>query len=215
MLQSIEVGARDSPLSRCQVKEIYEALRIHYPDIVFNTIYVKTTGDHDQTTSLRTLDKTDFFTREIDQMLLEGKCRIAIHSAKDLPDPLSEGLEIVALTKSIDPSDSLVLREGESHFKEAIIATSSLRREEMVKKIIPDARFVDIRGNIGERLAKLEKGEIDGVVVAEAALIRLGLTHLYRVGLPGETASLQGRLAVVARVGDFEVRHFFAFFDLV
>lgn len=176
-----------------------------YPHLLFAPIFIKTSGDCDRTTSLRTLDKSDFFTREIDEMLLKGECRLAIHSAKDLPEPLPKGLKLVALTKGVDPSDSLVLRQGEQLGAKKIVATSSVRREEMVRLLFPDVDFVDIRGTIGERLAKLEKGEVDGVVIAEAALIRLELTHLNRISLPGETAPFQGRLAIIARADDHEI----------
>ncbi len=161
--------------------------------------WVQTIGDRDRTTSLRTLDKTDFFTRELDQLLLAGAIDAAIHSAKDLPEPLPQGLTLAALTKGLDPRDSLVLREGETLQPNSLIATSSLRREETVRALCPTARFIDLRGTIHERLAKLHKKEADGVVLAECALIRLKLTHLNRIPLPGETAPLQGRLAIIVR----------------
>ena len=117
-------------------------------------------------------------------MLLKGECRLAIHSAKDLPDPLPKGLCLAALTKGVDSSDSLVFREGEKLPPNGVVATSSERREECVRLLYPDARFVDLRGNIQQRLSLLIQGRVDGVVVAEAALIRLGLTHLNRIKLP-------------------------------
>lgn len=180
------IGARSSPLSRAQVQEVIEEF-----SLVCDVIWVETTGDLDQTTSLRTLEKTDFFTRELDQMLLTGTIDLAIHSAKDLPDPLPQGLKIGALSKGVDPRDSLVLRREPI----CVVATSSVRREEAVRQLYPQCRFVDLRGTIQERLSK----DVDGVVVAEAALIRLGLTHLKRVFLPGETAPLQGKIAIVCR----------------
>ncbi|MCH9609360.1 MAG: Porphobilinogen deaminase [Chlamydiales bacterium] len=194
--RSVSVAARDSKLSCMQVKEV-EAL---YPMFSFEKRLVKTRGDHDQKTSLREMDKTDFFTREIDQMLLKRECDLAIHSAKDLPDPLPDGLEVLVLTEGVDSSDSLVVR-GELK-KGMVIATSSQRREEAVKMLCPSVNFVDIRGTIEMRLAKWERGEVDGVVLAEAALIRLGLTHLPRVTLPGPVAKHQGRLAIVGRRGE-------------
>ncbi len=201
MLYSIKVAARASTLSRRQVEEVQRL----YPHIVFDPVFVKTVGDHDRKTSLRSLDKTDFFTREVDQLVLSKECRIAVHSAKDLPESLPEGIALVALTDGIDPSDSVVLREGMSINDARTIATSSERREEMVRALGVEPSFVDIRGTIEERLAKIDIGEIDGVVVAEAALIRLGLTHLNRIKLPGETAPLQGRLAIVAHEDDREI----------
>lgn len=218
MLSSPEiiVGARSSPLSRAQVDEVLQELHRHHPDITFKPLYIATMGDIDQVTSLRDLDKTDFFTKEIDLLLVTGRCRIAIHSAKDLPEPIPDGLEIVALTRGINPSDVLVMREGDAFDtlpKKAKIATSSARREEVVRKMRPGLTFVDLRGTIGQRLALLDSYEVDGVVVAEAALIRLGLTHINRIRLPGETAPGQGRLAVLARGDDDEMRSLFSCID--
>lgn len=208
----ITVGARSSPLSRKQVEELYAELKVYHPYVVFKPLFVETVGDRDKITSLRTLDKTDFFTRDIDEMLLRGECRLGIHSAKDLPEPLPKGIVLAALTKGVDPSDSLVMK-GETLPENGIVATSSVRREECVRLLFPTARFVDLRGTIQERLAKLDRGEVDGVVVAEAALIRLGLTHLSRITLPGETAPLQGRLAVTVRADDKEMMDLFRVFD--
>jgi hydroxymethylbilane synthase len=150
-------------------------------------------------------------------MLLKGECRLGIHSAKDLPFPLPSGLAVICLTKGIDSSDSLVLRPGETLEglpKGAVIATSSVRREQTVLQLRQDLSFIDLRGTIGQRLAKLDQGEADGVVVAEAALIRLGLTHLNRIRLPGETVEGQGQLAIVARAEDEEMSSLFACMDV-
>ncbi|MFI0435461.1 MAG: hydroxymethylbilane synthase [Parachlamydiaceae bacterium] len=198
----IEVGARASALSKAQVKEIEQALQLHHPHIHFDVYYMSTIGDRDHTTSLRSLDRTDFFTQEIDQWVLKGTGRLGIHSAKDLPASLNEGLSVFCLTKGIDPSDSLVLRSDTTLDQlpiGATIATSSIRREETVRQLRSHLNFCDIRGTIEQRLAKLQSKEIDGVVIAEAALIRLGLTHLNRISLPGETVQGQGQLAVVGR----------------
>jgi hydroxymethylbilane synthase len=153
------------------------------------------------------LGKTDFFTREVDKLVLEGLVRVGIHSAKDLPDPMPEGLCVAALTRCIDSRDALVFRERLP--QGALIATSSERREHAALCLRSDFRFKDLRGTIGERLGQLERGEVDGVIVAEAALIRLGLSYLTRVYLPGETADGQGRLAVVCRSSDLEMRELF------
>lgn len=202
----IRVAARRSPLSLIQVDEVMNVL-----SLPFELIAVDSRGDLDRTTSLRDLGKDDFFTDAVDRLVLEGKADVGIHSAKDLPDPLTSGLSIIALTKGLDPSDSLVLRPNETvqpHFR---IATSSARREELVQELFPfPLRFLDLRGTIAERLALLTQGAADGIVVAEAALIRLGLTHLPRIRLPGPTAPLQGRLAVTARSEDHETAALFA-----
>lgn len=210
------VGSRQSALARAQVEELLLEIRQFHPLIEFDVRHVETVGDKDQATSLRELDKTNFFTKEIDEMVLSGVCRIGIHSAKDLPAPLPQGLAIACFTKGLDPSDSLVLTPGISldQLKEdAVIATSSIRREESVCLLRRGLRFVDIRGTIEQRLAKLYSGQIDGVVIAEAALIRLRLTHLNRIRLPLPGVAGQGQLAVVVKAEDTEMLTLFASID--
>jgi hydroxymethylbilane synthase len=163
------------------------------------------------------LEKTNFFTKEVDELVLSGQCQIGIHSAKDLPDPLPNGLSLICLTKGVDPADVLVLREGETLLTlplGAKIATSSKRREDEVFKMRPDLIFCDLRGPIQERLTVLNDGRADGVVVAEAALIRLGLTHLNRIRLPGTTVPGQGQLAILAKSDDTEMAHLFSCMDV-
>ncbi len=212
-MRCISVAARESPLSYIQAQEVLSELQKFHPDIQFNLALIKTMGDKDLSTSLRVMDKTDFFTRELDNMLLQGKCRAAIHSAKDLPAPLPEGLTLAALTQGVDPSDSLVLQQGETPDSlppGAIIATSSIRREEAARRLRQDFTFVDIRGTVEERLKKIDDGAVHGVVIAEAAIIRLGLTRLTRFKLPGEIAPLQGKLAVLVREDDIEIKELFS-----
>src|SRR5262249_575208 len=148
----VKVGARGSPLSQAQVWEVLHELKKHHPEVEFSPVWITTTGDLDLKTSLRTLDKTNFFTKEVDERQLAGHFQISIHSAKDLPDPLAAGLSIVALTKGVSPIDVLVVRDPNLL---NVIATSSVRREEEIKKILPNAKIVDIRGNIDARLKKL------------------------------------------------------------
>ncbi len=201
----LKIGARSTPLSRAQFEEVSREILARDPSLVLEPVWASSPGDRDKSTSLRGLEKTDFFTRDLDEMLLRGDIDLAIHSAKDLPDPLPKGLVLIALTQGLDPRDSLVLREGlslETMPKNAVIATSSARREVAARALCPTFRFVDLRGSIAERLAKLFSGEVDGVIVAEAALIRLKKTHLNRVFLPGDTTPLQGKLAIVGRSGD-------------
>jgi len=207
----IKVGARSSQLSRRQVEEVMGNLGVEY-----ECEWVETVGDRDLKSSLGPMDKTDFFTRDIDERVLEGKCDVGIHSAKDLPEPLPEGLSVVALTEGIDSSDSLVMRKGErfENLKAgAVIGSSSPRRDRIVKSLKPDLKCVEMRGPVEMRLDKLDRGGVDGLVVAEAALIRLGLTARNRIALPGKTAHLQGKLAVVARKGNEEVAKLFKGLD--
>lgn len=203
----ITVGARGSQLSQAQVWEVHRELLQHHPHMQFKPSWITTMGDKDKKTSLRDLDKTDFFTREVDQLQLQGEFRISIHSAKDLPEPLASGLKIIALTKGVDSADVLVYNQDLP--PNAIIATSSRRREQNLQEWKEGFRFADIRGTIQERLAILDSGQINGVVMAEAALIRLGLMNRRRMPIPGETAPMQGRLAVIALSTDHEMEELF------
>lgn len=208
----IKVMARSSPLSRAQVQEIMDLLKNKGISVLFDIEYIATTGDLDLRTSLRSMERTDFFTREIDSAILEGRARIGIHSAKDLPFPLPEGLRLICLTKGIDPRDALVLKEGvplDDLPAVPCIATSSIRREALVRQLLPSARFVDLRGTIQQRIERLKEPQIDGVVIAEAALIRLKLDNLHRIYLPGSTTEGQGQLAIIGQAGDKEMEKLF------
>ncbi len=204
----VKVGARGSPLSKKQVEEVLQELQKYHPLVSFDPIWITTTGDLDRTSSLRNMPKNDFFTKEIDEKQLQGQFRISIHSAKDLPDPIREGLAVVAITKGLTAEDSLLVSPTFSG--KGKIATSSIRRELTIQELYPEATTVDIRGNIHERIATLERGEIEGVVMAECALIRLGLTHLKRLKLPPPYAEGQGQLAIIAQEGDSEMKELFS-----
>lgn len=216
---TLSLVSRSSNLARAQVREAQKLINYFYPQITFDPTFLESQGDKDKTTSLRELEKTNFFTDTLDQLLLEEKVRLALHSAKDLPEPLAPGLVIAALTPCIDTRDALVLAkhitfEQDKPFTQSLrVATSSKRREEAVLEIAPNAVFSDLRGTIEERLLTLEKGMADAVVIAEAALIRLGLTHLPRVFLPGKTAGGQGSLAIVIREDDSQMRELFSVLD--
>lgn len=213
----IVVGARSSLLSQVQVLEVLKALQQFHPSVEFDIHYLSTIGDRDQTTSLRTLGQTDFFTRDIDLLVQNKTCRLGVHSAKDLPNPLPKGLSLLCLTRGLNSSDSLVLNPGSMIStlpSGSFIGTSSKKREENVRQIRDDLFFKDIRGTIQERLSKLESGEVDGVVVAEAAIIRLNLTYLNRITLPGSTTEGQGQLAVVGRKEDDEMKKLFSCLDV-
>lgn len=200
MLMKLKVGARGSPLSKKQVEEVMGEVGIEY-----EVEWIETKGDRDKTSSLGLMEKTDFFTCEIDEKVLSGECDVGIHAAKDLPESLPKGLKIFALTKGEVSYDSLVMREGERFERlkrGAAVGSSSRRRDRVIKGLRPDLKCIEVRGTIEERLEKLDQGGVDGLVVAEAALIRLGLTHRNRIYLPGSVAPLQGRLAVVGREED-------------
>lgn len=212
----IKIAARSSLLSKAQVCELEKELAAIYQEVSFSHLFVQTKGDKDLNTSLLTQEKTDFFTKEVDDLVLASFADVSVHSAKDLPEILPEGLEIFALTKGVDPRDSLVLKENKALLDlghNPKIGTSSFRRMEMIRKILPNAQMVDIRGTIDRRLLLLQEGAVDALIIAEAALIRLNLTHLNRIILEEKTAPMQGRLAVVGKKDDFFLKQIFSSVD--
>ena len=213
----IKVGARGSPLSRAQMQEVLEELRLHHSQIAFQPIWVETTGDKDLKTSLKSLEKTNFFTKEIDELQLLGFCRISIHSAKDLPNPCQKVSNMIALTKGVDPSDSIVLRDGMTLENLPQWGKNWHIVVRDGKKILRSCA-VTLSASISAAISVsawrlLDEGLFDGVVMAEAALIRLNLTCATAVPLPGESAQLQGQLAVLALEEDEEMRALFECID--
>ena len=168
---------------------------------------IASTGDRDRVTDLRR-SPPDFFTRELDDALLEGDIDLAVHSAKDLPDELREGLFAAWLPDREDPRDALVLRPGEriEELPSApVIGVSSDRRAAWCARRFPRARLRSIRGNIEERLEQLDSGKYDAVVMAVAVLRRLGLADRITLPIPLEelpVPEMQGVLAVTFRADD-------------
>lgn len=211
MERTYRIGTRTSPLALKQVEEVIGYLRNFYPDMKVNVIGVDTYGDKDKTTPISDIEGDDFFTREIDEAVLKGSIDFAVHSAKDLPDEIPKGLIIAAITRSIDPYDALVSRGNlkiEALKEGAKIGASSLRRKTQLKQYKKDFQIIDIRGNIEERLEKLDKDGLDAIVVAACALVRLGLEQRIAQRIPFEILRphpLQGSLAIELRQDDFEL----------
>ena len=201
MPKIIKTGTRPSPLALKQVEEVQRLL----PEVRLEIIPIGTSGDKDKATPLAYREESDFFTDEIEQALLAGSIDIGIHSAKDLERDIPDGLVIAALTKSISPDECLVSRGSILLDKlpaGSRIATSSRKRRDAILSFRPDLVVEGIRGNIDERLAQLDSGKFDTMIVAHAALIRLGLEYRITQIIPQEIIPphpLQGRLAVQIR----------------
>ncbi|MEK6727502.1 MAG: hydroxymethylbilane synthase [Candidatus Omnitrophota bacterium] len=213
------VGTRSSPLALKQVEEVLGLLREFDADLRLEVVTIDTFGDKDKVTPISDIEGTDFFTREIDDALLRGKIDFAVHSAKDLPDEIREGLIIAAITKPLEPYDCLVSKNN-LKLKElpagARIGASSARRKAQLKNFRPDLKVTDIRGNIQERLKKLKESDFDAIVVAICALMRLGLENMITERIPLEILKphpLQGSLAVVARSSDLQLIKFLSKID--
>lgn len=206
-----KIGTRKSPLALKQVDEILNKLKNFYPGIKSEIIGIDTYGDKNMTTPISDIEGTDFFTREIDDALLNGKIDFAVHSAKDMPDNVPDGLCVVALTKSMDPYDAIVSKNKvpiENLRFNARIGASSARRKEQLKKYRDDFIIIDIRGTIEERLKKLDEMKLDAIIVAAIALVRLGLEEKITQRIPFDILTphpLQGCLAAVTRKQDKEL----------
>ena len=197
---SIKIVSRKSRLAKIQVKEIINL----FPDVDFDVCYVDTYGDKHKKISLLANQKADFFTDTIDEITLNNKADFAVHSAKDLPFPLNRELQVVALTKADDKTDSLVSRENlklNQLPEKAKIGTSSIARKSQLLKLRPDILPISIRGNIEERIAQVDSGKVDAIIVATCALKRLGLENRISEILPFDTHPLQGNLAIIAKRG--------------
>ncbi|MEM7392401.1 MAG: uroporphyrinogen-III synthase, partial [Verrucomicrobiota bacterium] len=166
----------------------------------FEVVEIETIGDKDQTTALTDpAVPDDFFTRDIDDALLNSTADLSMHSAKDLPDTLREGLTIAALLPAKDIRDALVLRKDLNPDEAPnVIGTSSPRRTEWIKTLFPQAELAPIRGAIQNRLEQLDAGKFDAVIIAACALDRLGLSDRIGHYLPYDPTPQQGRLALVA-----------------
>jgi len=208
----IRVVARPSPLSLQQVKEVF----LELGNVPYEVLPVWSYGDKHKEISLMEQVPEDFFTRELDTVLLEGRADVAIHSAKDLPFPLPEGIELAALTRGKTPTDALVSKHHLSLCElppHAKIGVSSVSRKEHLLRLRSDVEIVPIRGTIEERISLVEKGEVDAIVVATCALERLGLEGLIAEELPFETHPLQGKLAVTIKKGRPDLMRLFSPID--
>ncbi|RJP57939.1 MAG: hydroxymethylbilane synthase [Candidatus Auribacter fodinae] len=205
------VGTRSSPLALIQVDEILSRLRTAHPALKFSIVKIDTYGDIDKKTPISQVEGSDFFTREIDTALLNGDIDFAIHSAKDLPDTLPQGICIAAITRPKCRHDALVSKGNltlDQLKPGAVIGTSSIRRKTALKTYRPDLQIADIRGTIGERLTILDSSDMDAVIIAACALERLGLEHRIAQRIPFdilEPHPLQGALAVTTRSSDADL----------
>ena len=166
-------ASRRSRLARAQALLAERAWIECDPRTVTGILWLVTTGDKQTSWSLEKQGGKGLFTKEIEEALLCGDADLAVHSAKDLPTEMPEGLVLSAFLPREDPRDVLVLRDGVSEPQK--IATSSPRRRAQLRVLYPDAEFTEIRGNVETRLRKISEGEADATVLAAAGLNRLGI----------------------------------------
>lgn len=203
MKKIVRIGSRESKLAIAQAEEVKRAIEKYHPDIFVKVVTMKTTGDKIQNKSLEKVGGKGLFVKELDQALLRGDIDVAVHSLKDVPMTLAEGLEILAYTKREDPRDVLLYKPGKTKIPEGgIIGSASKRRILQLSEMNPSWKFRLIRGNVETRLRKLAKEDYDGTVLAAAGLYRLGIGDcIGRVFSEEEVipAAGQGILAVQGR----------------
>ena len=208
----IWIGTRGSKLALAQAGYIRDRLRERYPQHSFEIKVITTKGDRITDRPLADLGGKGLFVREIEEQLLAGEIRLAVHSMKDMPVIPAEGLAFTRTWQREDPRDVLILREKASLWdlpQGAVIGTGSLRRQMLLRRLRPDLCFTGIRGNVDTRLRRMEEQKLDGIVLAAAGLHRLGMRERITQYLSSEQmipAPAQGALALEIREDDQELR---------
>jgi hydroxymethylbilane synthase len=208
----IVIGSRGSKLALIQANWIKSELEKANKEIEFTIEVIKTTGDKITDVPLSKIGNIGLFTKELENALLDKTVDLVVHSAKDMPTDIPDGLEIGAVTKREDPRDALISK-GNVSLKDlpqnAKLGTSSLRRKSQALAFRPDLEIVDLRGNLDTRLKKLETDDLDAILVAMAGLTRLGCADKasevipYDIMLP---AVGQGALCIEIRENDEQTK---------
>lgn len=219
MKEKIIIGTRGSKLALWQANFIADCLRTQYKGLAVELKHITTKGDKILDVPLAKIGGKGLFTKELEEAMLSGEIDIAVHSLKDMPTLLPEGLILAAVTERADPGDALVSRNYGSFDalpQGARLGTSSLRRRAQMLACRPDLQVFDLRGNVDTRLRKLDEGTFDAVILAAAGLKRLGFSDRIRQILPTDIclpAVGQGALAIEAREKDAAVLEILAFLD--
>lgn len=178
MGRKIRVGSRDSQLAVAQTNLILDKIKKIYPQIEFELITMKTTGDKILDKRLDKIGGKGLFVKELDKALLDEKVDLTVHSLKDLPMEISKDIPLVGFGKRENPFDVLVFGEGNELNSKLPLGTSSMRRELQVRRLYPNFEVKSVRGNLQTRLKKLADGEYSGILLAYAGILRLGLNEL-------------------------------------
>ncbi len=212
-MRTILVGSRKSRLALIQSRYVIEKLSDRFADLTFQIRHLETKGDQVLHVTLSKVGGKGLFVKEIEQALLDGTIDFAVHSMKDMPAQLPDGLEIASVPVREDAHDVLFSANGaslEGLAQGAVVGTSSLRRAAQLLHYRPDLQVRPVRGNVDTRLAKLKKGEFDAIVLAAAGMKRMESPKLqtaeylpFEISLP---AVGQGALAVECRSEDAELK---------
>jgi hydroxymethylbilane synthase len=211
MLNNIRIGTRGSELALWKTNHVKALLEARFTGIVISVVKIKTTGDKILDAPLAKIGDKGLFTKELEIALLDDRVDIAVHSFKDVPTLVPEGLTIAAVLEREDVHDVFIANPKKSHRtfvsipSNSIIATGSLRRKCQLLNAHPNIQIIEIRGNLNTRIKKLDSSEWDGIILAKAGVTRLGWTQRITDILPLELmlpAVGQGALAVECRASN-------------
>ncbi|MBN1577531.1 MAG: hydroxymethylbilane synthase [Chitinispirillaceae bacterium] len=208
----VVIGTRGSRLARAQAAIVAQRLRHAAPHCEIEIRIVVTSGDRDRKSSLAEIGGKGIFIRELEGALLDGAIDIAAHSFKDVTTQLAPALALAGFLQPESVCDVMATRDNKplEYLREgALIGTGSMRRKALLLRLRPDLRIAEIRGNIDTRLAKVERGDYDGIMLSEAGLIRLGLDDRIAVRFDPATfypAPGQGVITLEVREDDGEIR---------
>jgi len=208
----VRIATRNSPLALWQAEHVRTRLLALHPGLAIELVRMTTQGDKVLDSPLAKIGGKGLFVKELEQGMLNGEADIAVHSMKDVPAELPDGLEIGVILEREDPRDAFVSNRyaGVDELPQgARVGTSSLRRQCQLRAWRPDLEILDLRGNVGTRLGKLDDGYYDAIVLACAGLIRLGMQERITSALSDEVmlpAIAQGVIGIECRSGDTRVR---------
>ena len=211
-MTELRIATRKSPLALWQANFVKQQLELHHPGLLVTLVPMSTQGDKILDTPLAKIGGKGLFVKELEQAMLENRADIAVHSMKDVPVEFPEGLGLAVICQREIPFDAFV----SNHFASvnalpegAIVGTSSLRRQCQLRALRPDMVIRDLRGNVNTRLAKLDAGEYDAIILAAAGLRRLEKEDRITALLPPEfslPANGQGAVGIECRLDDAATR---------
>jgi len=212
--KTIRIATRQSPLALWQAEHVASRLQQAFPGLKTELVKMVTRGDKILDAPLAKVGGKGLFVKELEQGMLEGRADIAVHSMKDVPVEFPEGLHLAVILEREDPSDAFVSNRYKSLAdlpRDARIGTSSLRRQCQIKQKFPAAEILSLRGNVNTRLAKLDAGDYDAIILASAGLKRLGMEDRITAQLSPEEslpAMGQGAIGIECRTDDTEIHEY-------
>lgn len=216
MTATLRIATRKSALALWQAEHVAALLRQAHPELIVELVPLSTRGDEILDRSLATVGGKGLFLKELEIAMLDGRADIAVHSLKDVPAELEPGFVLSAILPRADAADAFISNDYATLAElpdGARVGTSSLRRQAQLRSLRPDLQLLDLRGNVNTRLAKLDEGLYDAIILACAGVERLGMAHRIRARLASPDwlpAPGQGAIAVESRAADVRVAELMA-----